>query len=152
MPASLLDRIAGIAADEQDVRVGIDLVRLTVLRAEKDGRRRVAPADVTAAARMVVAPVLRVRAAELSAGERALACRIAERAQEGADMTSGAVFEAAREYFPVGKTTYHERLKRLAETGIVDLVPGTGRGRGRAIRLRYDPGDVAAACSPPDKS
>jgi len=152
MPAPLLDRIASIAAGEQDVRVGIDLVRQAVLQAEKDGRRRVDPVDVTAAARMVVAPVLRTRATELSAGERALLSRIAERSREGADMASGAVFEEVREYLPIGKTTYHEHLKGLAKAGIIDLVPGTGRGRGRAVRLRYDPGDVAAVCRPPDKS
>lgn len=150
MPGPLLDRIARIAAGERDVRVGIDLIRLSALRAEKDGRRRVGPGDVTTAARMVVAPALRTRVTGLSEGERALACWIAERSREGADMASRAVFEAAREYFPIGKTTYHEHLNRLAETGIVDLVPGGGRGR--TVRLRYDVGDVVAACRPPDRT
>ncbi|MDK2989513.1 MAG: archaeal cell division control protein 6 [Methanoculleus sp.] len=147
MPPPLLDRIMGITAGEQDIRVGIDLVRMAVLRAEEDGRRRVDPDDVAAAARAVIAPVLRTRTAGLSAGERALLLWIAKRSLAGADMTSGAVFEEAREYLPFGKTTYHEHLKQLAEAGIVDLVPGTGRGRGREVRLRYDPGDVAAVCA-----
>ncbi|NLM31008.1 MAG: AAA family ATPase [Methanomicrobiales archaeon] len=141
----LLDRIATIAAGEQDVRVGIDLLRAAVQRAEKDGRRRVGPEDVVAAARAITRPSLRTRAADLSAGERALLSRIAERSREGRDMASGAVFEAAREYLPVGKTTYHEHLNVLATAGIVDLVPGVGRGR--AIRLRYDPEDVFAVCN-----
>jgi len=143
----LLDRIAGIAAGEQDVRIGIDLVRAAVHRAEEDGRRRVTHPDVTAAARAVTAPALRARAAGLSASERALACWIAERSHDGA---SGTVFEAAQEYLPVGKTTYHEHLNALANAGIVDLVPRTGRGR--AVRLRYDAGDVAATCKPPDST
>ena len=138
---SLLARITGIAAGEQDVRVGIDLVRLAVLRAEGDGRRQVTAGDVTAAA----------RAAGLSAGERALLSRIAEQSLAGSDMTGGAVFEGIKDYLPVGRTAYHERLKRLAEAGIVDLVPGTGRGRGREVRLRYDPAEVVAICKPPDK-
>jgi cell division control protein 6 len=142
----LLDRIATIAAGEQDVRVGIGLVRLAVLRAEKDGRRRVTPGDVTAAGRAVAAPVVVTRAAGLSDDERVLARLIAERSREGADMTAGAVFEAARGYLPVGRTTCHEHLNGLAKAGIVDLVPGAGRGREREIRLRYDPGDVTAAC------
>ncbi|WP_332450043.1 AAA family ATPase [Methanoculleus sp.] len=150
MPAPLLDRIARIAAEEQDIRVGIDLVRLAALRAEKDGRRRVGSGDVTAAARMVTAPALRTRAARLSEVERELACWIAERSRDGVDMASGAVFEAAQEYFPVGKTTYHEYLNRLAEAGIVDLMPGAGRGR--AVRLRYHAGDVVAACRSPDQT
>jgi cell division control protein 6 len=150
LPKPLLDRIARFAAGEQDVRVGIDLVRQAAHRAEKDGRRRVTHADVTAAARAVTAPALRNRAAGLSAGERALARWIAERSRDGADMASGAVFEAAQEYLPVGKTAYHEHLNALAKAGIVDLVPRTGRGR--EVRLRYDAGDVAAACSSPDRT
>ncbi len=146
---SLLDRIAGIAADEQDIRVGIDLVRLAVLRAEKDGRRRVAPADVTAAAQAVRSPALRARVAGLSAGERALLYRIAELSVAGTDMIGGAVFEEVQDYLPVGKTAYHEHLNGLARAGIVDLVPGAGRGR--EVRLRYDPGEVLAVCKPPDR-
>jgi len=142
---AVLDRIASIAAAEQDVRVGIDLLRGAVIRAEKDGRRRVGPEDVTTAVRAITAPSLRNRAAELSAGERALLSGIAERSREGRDMASGAVFEAAQEYLPVGKTTYHEHLNHLAEIGIVDLVPR--RGKGREVRLRYDPRDVVAVCS-----
>ncbi|MDK2990008.1 MAG: archaeal cell division control protein 6 [Methanoculleus sp.] len=146
---SLLDRIAGIAANEQDVRVGIDLVRLAALRAEKDGRRRVAPADVTAAAQAVRSPALRARVAGLSEGERALLYRIAELSVAGTDMIGGAVFEEVQDYLPVGKTAYHEHLTGLAKAGIVDLVPGAGRGR--EMRLRYDPGEVLAVCKPPDR-
>ena len=41
-------------------------------------------------------------------------------------MIGGGVFEEVKDYLPVGKTTYHEHLKRLARAGIVDLVPGAG--------------------------
>ena len=146
----LLDRIAGIAASERDVRIGIDLVRAAVLRAEKDGRRRVGSDDVTAAARAVTAPALLARAGRLSASERALACWIAKRSHDGADMASGTVFEAAQEYLPVGKTTYHEHLNALTRAGIVDLVPRTGRER--EVQLRYDAGDVVAVCKCPDQT
>jgi cell division control protein 6 len=142
----LLDRIARVAVGEQDIRVGIDLVRTACLRAEGDGRRRVGPGDVAAAARTVTAPVLRTRVAGLSAGEQALACWIAERARQGIEMAAGAVFEAAQDYLPAGRTTCHEHLNGLARAGIVDLVPGPGRGREREVCLRYDPGDVVAAC------
>ena len=150
LPKPLIDRIATIAAGEQDVRVGIELVRQAALRAEKDGRRRVTHADVTAAARAATAPALRARVAGLSEAERALACWVARRSPEGADMASGAVFEAAQEYLPVGKTTYHEHLNALARAGIVDLVPRTGRGR--EVRLRYDAGDVVAVCRSPNRT
>lgn len=57
----------------------------------------------------------------LPEGERALLSRIAEMSVAGADMIGGTVFEEVKEYLPVGKTTYHEHLKRLARAG-----PGAG--------------------------
>ena len=143
----LIDRIATIAASEQDIRVGIDLLRGAVQRTEEDGRRRVTPGDLAAAARAVTAPALQAKTARLSDDERALLCRIAETSVEGAGMAVGAVFEAAQDYPAIGRTACHDHLNALAKAGIIDLVPGTGRGRERAIHLRYDPDDVAATCT-----
>ena len=143
----LIDRIATIAASEQDIRVGIDLLRGAVQRTEEDGRRRVTPGDLAAAARAVTAPALQAKTARLSDDERVLLLRIAETSVEGAGMAVGAVFEAAQDYPAIGRTACHEHLNALAKAGIIDLVPGTGRGRERAIRLRYDPDDVAATCT-----
>ena len=143
----LIDRIATIAASEQDIRVGIDLLRGAVQRTEEDGRRRVTPGDLAAAARAVTAPALQAKTARLSDDERVLLLRIAETSVEGAGMAVGAVFEAAQDYPAIGRTACHDHLNALAKAGIIDLVPGTGRGRERAIRLRYDPDDVAATCT-----
>ena len=142
VPAPILDRIARITAREQDIRVGIDLVRSAALRAEKDGRRKVRAGDVTAAARAVTAPALSARLAALSEGERTLLSWIAEQSRDGGDMT--AVFEDAQDYIAVGKTTYHEYLNALAKAGLVDLMPRAGRGQ--TVRLRYDPDEVNKAC------
>ncbi len=146
MPKFVLDRIAGIAADEQDIRVGIDLIREATMRTEKDGRRRVTLDDVEGAALAAIAPAIQARAEGLSAGERALLHRIAEQARDGIDMTSGTIFEATCEYLPIAKSTYHEYLNQIARVGIVDLVAGPGRGRERKIQFRYDPEDVASVC------
>ena len=146
VPAPILDRIARITALEQDIRVGIDLVRVAALRAEKDGRRKVRAGDVTAAARAVTAPVLEARAAGLSAGERTLLSWIAEQSRDGGDMT--AVFEDAQDYIAVGKTAYHEHLTALARAGLIDLVPRAGRGQ--MVRLRYPPDEVNRVCVFPD--
>ena len=75
MPAPLLDRIAGIAADEQDIRVGLDLIGMAVMQAEADGRRRVDAGDVAAAARTVIAPLLQARIAGLSGGSAHFSAR-----------------------------------------------------------------------------
>nr|WP_303716511.1 hypothetical protein [Methanoculleus marisnigri] len=50
-------------------------------------------------------------------------------------------------HLQVGKTNRHKHLKALAKARIVDLVPGTGRGRKRVVRPRYDPDDVTVTCS-----
>ena len=61
------------------------------------------------------------------AGERAFLCRIAEGSRDRGDMVSGMVLEATQEYFPVGKTTYHEHLNALTKAGA---------GRKRGCRLQ----------------
>ena len=147
VPAPILDRIARITAREQDIRVGIDLVRAAALRAEKDGRRKIHAGDVTAAARAVTAPALKARIAGLSTGERALLAWIAEQSPAGGSMT--AVYEDAQDYIAVGKTTYHEHLNALAKAGLIDLVPRPGRGQ--AVFLRYDPDEVNRVCVFPNR-
>ncbi|KUL01127.1 MAG: Cell division control protein 6, partial [Methanoculleus marisnigri] len=77
----------------------------------------------------------------LPEGERALLSRIAEMSVAGADMIGGGVFEEVKDYPPVGKTTYHEHLKRLARAG-----------PGGEVRLRYDPEEVLAVCTGPEES
>ncbi len=150
---STLDLVTDVAAREQDIRVGIELVRIAARRAENAGRSTVTRKDVMDAFRVIIAPALQIQAANLSEGERVLLSRIAELARDtDLDMTAGAVYEAAQEYLPIGKTTYHTRLRRLEEAGVVDLLLRTDRGRTREIVLRYDPDEVLAACSLPGET
>ncbi|WP_292488906.1 ORC1-type DNA replication protein [Methanoculleus sp. 10] len=147
VPKASANLIADLTAKEQDIRVGIDLVRTAAENAEGAGRRTVTRKDVMDASRSIITPTLQKRAADLNEGERALLYRIAEMAQKtDATMTSGAVFEATQEYIPNGVTTYRTRLKRLEEAGLVDLPLRTDRGRTREILLRFAPDQVLAAC------
>ncbi|WP_238320576.1 AAA family ATPase [Methanoculleus bourgensis] len=147
VPKASANLIADLTAKEQDIRVGIDLVRTAAENAEGAGRRTVTRKDVMDASRSIITPTLQKRAADLNEGERALLYRIAEMAQKtDADMTSGAVFEATQEYTSTGATTYRTRLKRLEEAGLVDLPLRTDRGRTREILLRFAPDQVLAAC------
>ena len=147
VPKTNVNLIADLTAKEQDIRVGIDLVRAAAENAEGAGRRTVTRKDVMDASRSIITPTLQKRAADLNEGERVLLYRIAEMAQKtDADMTSGAVFEATQEYTSTGATTYRTRLKRLEEAGLVDLPLRTDRGRTREILLRFAPDQVLAAC------
>ena len=147
MPKANVTLIADLTAREQDIRIGIDLVRVAAENAENAGRRTATRKDVMDASRSIITPTLQKRAADLSEGERTLLYRIAELAQEtGADMTSGAIYEATQEYIPTGETTYRTRLRRLEEAGLIDLALRTDRGRTREVLLRFAPEQVLAAC------
>ena len=144
VPAPVLDLVAGMAAGEQDIRVGIALLRQACLQAEGDGRRRVTRKDVMGVVAGVGSPALAARTAALSEGERTLLYRLAEQSLSGGEMMAGAVFEEVQDYLAVGKTTYHARLRRLADAGIVDLLQ---TGKGYKVLLRYAPDEVFAACA-----
>jgi len=147
MPKANVTLIADLTAREQDIRIGIDLVRVAAENAENAGRRTATRKDVMDASRSIITPTLQKRAADLSEGERTLLYRIAELAQNtGADMTSGAIYEATQEYIPTGETTYRTRLRRLEEAGLIDLALRTDRGRTREVLLRFAPEQVLAAC------
>ena len=144
VPATVLDLVVEMTAGEQDVRVGIALLRQACLQAEGDSRRRVTRKDVMDVVAGVGSPALAARTTGLSSGERALLYRIAEQSLSGAEMMAGAVFEEVQDYLAVGKTTYHARLRRLADAGIIDLLH---TGKGYEVFLRYAPDEVFAACA-----
>jgi archaeal cell division control protein 6 len=106
-----LDLVVEITGTEQNIRTGIGLFRKAAERAEREGRQTVTRADVMAASSSVPASSLQTRTAGLRESERRLLYRIATLSQgEGADMRSGAVFEAVQDYLPMGKTAYRSRL------------------------------------------
>lgn len=144
VPVTVLDRVAQIAATEQDIRVGLTIIRMAVSQAGEKGRRRVRLADVESIT--TKSPILETRARSLSPAELDLLYHLAGRAWVGQDMMSGSVFEEVQGYLDIGRSTYHEYLKTLSDASIIDLVPGPGRGREREIRFRYDPEDVTSFC------
>jgi len=146
MPPAVIDLAAGMAGDAGDIRLGIALIKAAVLRAEVDGRRRVEKEDLISVAPGIRSPALEVRVAALAPGERALLYGLAERSLSGEEMLSGTVFEEMRDYIAVGKTTYYNRLRRLAAAGIVDLLRGAGGQQ--VVVLRYNPEDLLAASAP----
>ncbi|HNT09047.1 MAG TPA: AAA family ATPase [Methanoculleus sp.] len=144
MPTGILDLVSRLTADARDIRVGIDLIRTAVARTEADGRRRVTREDVMCVASGVNSPVLAARTAALSPGERSFLYHLAERSLAGDDMMAGAVYEEMQDYVAAGKTTCHNRLQRLADAGIIDLI---STGKGHEVLLRYPPGEIFAACA-----
>lgn len=116
------------SAGADDIRVGIDLVRDVAMRAEGEGRRRVDRKDVMAAASVPGSSAFAVRVAALSAGERVLLYRIAERSLSGDTMMAGAIFEEAQDYLATGRRENidHPRVE-VIEGRTTDLPPRRGR-------------------------
>jgi cell division control protein 6 len=137
---------ATIAVREQDIRAGIDIVRLAAGRAEKDARKTVTREDVLEASRSVVSPTLHARAGRLRESERELLCRLSEIGRSGEVLTAGNAFRSVREGMRIGYTTFHEKLRMFEAEGLLDLRICTERGRTREIRLRFDPEEMIAAC------
>jgi len=115
--------------------------------AERGGPRAVTRDGSPAVSGSATVASIRALAAALTGGERALLYRIAMLSQEeDADMTSGAVFEAAQNYLPMTKTTYQNRLRCLKRAGIVSTSARSKQGKGSEILLRFDPEEVMCAC------
>jgi cell division control protein 6 len=131
-----LDRVAELAAETGDLRVGIDLLRRAGLNAELRGSTTVETEDVEDAYEKSKHVHLSRRLGELSASERALVRTIAAHDGERA----GAVYEAFHEHTDLGYTRYSELVNKLERVGLIETAYTAveGRGRSRELALAYD--------------
>ncbi|HOT03973.1 MAG TPA: ORC1-type DNA replication protein [Methanolinea sp.] len=130
-----------------DLRVGIDLIRRSVLNAEKEARQTVVPGDVEAAYELSRYIHLAASVRALNDDEKKLLRQIASYSlDEDRMMTSGAVFNAVREEVPMGYTVFYERLRKFDQMRLINLSHRRMGGRTREISLRYDAEKVAEEC------
>jgi cell division control protein 6 len=130
-----------------DLRVGIDLIRRSVLNAEKHARQSVVEGDVDAAYEISRYIHLQSSVRTLSQDEKRLLRQIARYSiDEERMMTSGAVFNAVREDVPMGYTAFYERLRKFDQLRLINLYNRRIGGRTREISLRYDAEKVAEEC------
>jgi cell division control protein 6 len=131
-----LDRVAELTADSGDLRVGIDLLRRSGLRAEMRGSKRINVEDVEAAYDKSKYVHLSRSLRGLSDSERALVEVLAEHSGEQA----GVVYEAFHDRTDLGYTRYSEIVNKLDQLGLIETeyADVEGRGRSRSISLAYD--------------
>ncbi|OPY45592.1 MAG: ORC1-type DNA replication protein 2 [Methanoregulaceae archaeon PtaU1.Bin222] len=130
-----------------DLRVGIDLIRRSVLNAEKHARQSVIASDVNAAYDVSRYIHLAASVRALSGDEKRLLRHIASYStDEEQMMTSGAVFNAVREEVPMGYTVFYERLRKFDQMRLINFQNHRRGGRTREISLLYDAEKVAEEC------
>ena len=122
-----------------DMRVGLDLVKRSVMVAERAGMDVVTTEHVGASFDSAMNAPLDATIQALCTDERKLYGHIAGRTLDsGADLTTGAVFESLKEYMPISYTAFYEKLRKLDEMRLIELISLKGRGTTREIALRYD--------------
>jgi cell division control protein 6 len=145
-PGVLSPEVLGLVVDRTmkagDLRVGIDLLKRAGISAEKDGRRKINRDDVgrasVASSLVHLDAVLRT----LKGEERELLRLFAEADAAGTEITSREFYDQIRELLPLGYTRFYEIVTKFETMRLVDIHYRTGRGRSRAIVLRYDPESI----------
>lgn len=146
VPSAALDAVAEETVRYGDLRVGLQIVKEAVLRAERAGRSAVTSGDVRVAAGCVRQTALAVAVQALAQGEEAVLAVLARMAAQGEETTSGLVYEAVSAVTPMSYSTFYERVRRLEEAGLV-LTRQQKKGQGRTREIRVADG-VAEALAP----
>jgi cell division control protein 6 len=147
VPDPLFDLIVEQAMRSGDLRVGLDLVKQTVMRAEQDGRTAIVEEDVLAAYEISQYVHLSCSVRSLSRDERSMLYEIADMAcSTESYLTSVAVFESVTEAMGMSYTGFYEKLRKLDQMRLVELSHLNSGGRTREIALRYDPEKVKEVC------
>ena len=141
----MLDLIVLKTQKAADLRVGLDLLKRSVMKAERAARSSVVREDIVYAygdARIIR---LRETVRVLSEKERSLLLIIADFTDYPV-VTSGMVYARLSELEKVSYTTFYERLKTLSNLGLVELKVRQAKGRTSEITLRYPAADVKRIC------
>lgn len=130
-----------------DLRVGIDLIRRSVLNAEGRGRAAIVEDDVEKAFEISRNVHLSTSVRTLNSDEKRMLQQIAVYSQEEERiMTSGAVYDSVRETVPMGYTVFFERLRKFDQLRLINLYSRRAGGHTREITLRYDVEKVVEEC------
>jgi archaeal cell division control protein 6 len=147
IPAPVFDLVVSHTLRSGDIRVGLDLVKRSVMAAERAGRTVVEPGDVESSFEFSKLFHLSSSVRALGGEERRLLGHIAGMAlSSDRCVTTAAVYESASTYMPQSYSAFFEKLRRLDDMRLIELSYLHGRGRRKEIALRYDAGKVAEEC------
>jgi cell division control protein 6 len=138
----LLDRIIDRTMKCGDIRIGLDLIKRSVMNAEKAARMNVTNEDVTqaftASRDLRLAELISV----LSTDEANVLFQLAEMTTDVDVITTKSVHTSLGEK-AIGYTRYVQIIEKLDHLRLVTLAyQNIGTGRTRIISLRYDPKQI----------
>ncbi|MEI7434235.1 MAG: ORC1-type DNA replication protein [Methanomicrobiales archaeon] len=131
-----------------DMRVGLDLVKRSVMAAERDGRSSVTEEDIKASFKVsrYVHMMAAIRA--LSTEERELLGHIAALSLEiGKIDTMMVVFNYVNLSMKISISGLFEKLRKFDDMRLIEFCQMAGNGRTKGIALRYAAVKVAEACA-----
>ncbi len=141
VPDDVLNMVIDLVEESSDLRVGIDLLRKTALRAEIGARKYIAADDVVHSYEKSRLVHLTYSIHSLREEERDLLKLIAE---QEAKIKAGDLYKKFNEETHLGYTRFYDIISKLDSIRLINTdFTGRGtRGRTREIQLRYEPEDV----------
>ena len=145
--SGMLDEITRKTERAGDLRVGLDLLKRSVLGAMREGRSSVLREDILLAYGDARLLHLKKTVQELSEEERAILLlihRMAER--DGGGLISGELYGCLIEEEEISYPAFMNRLATLAELGLVDLWIRHAKGKMDVIMPGYSREEVEGIC------
>ena len=144
----VLDLITSLTMEAGDLRVGINLLKRSVIHAEGSARTVVRKEDVLNSFQNARAACLPDLVRNLKHDDRQLLSHIAVMKQEDTAgvISSGSLFESFANTTGISYTAFYNRLSRLADLRLIDLSRLPVRGNTREVVLRYDPAKMIELC------
>lgn len=148
IPPGILDHITALTMEGGDLRVGIDLLKHSVLTAERDARTVVVEEDVRAAFETVRGAHITHLIGALRPDQERLLSHIIQMKQERptASLTSRTLYESFKGTRDISYTAFRNWLRRLSELRLIDIRQRAAIGNAHEIELRFDPGLMNEMC------
>jgi cell division control protein 6 len=143
--SEMLDLIVLRTQKAADLRVGLDLLKRSVMKAERAARSTVVREDIVYAYGDASLVRLKETVRVLSEKERCILRVIAD-LRSYPVVTSGMVFARVQDLQAVSYTSFYERVKTLSNLGLIELTIRQAKGRTSEIRLRYEAEEVEKVC------
>lgn len=146
--SDVLDQIVRKTEKTGDLRIGLDLLKRSILRAMREGRGSVLREDILLAYGEFRLLHLAEMIQRLSEEERALLLLLIRTLTNtgGEALTSGEMYGYLIEEEEISYPVFWDRLETLAEIGLIDLRIRQSKGRTDVITPRYSREEVEGIC------
>lgn len=137
MTEEAFQRVVDLTNESGDLRLGIHLLKLSGIEAERRGSRKVEVQDVDNAYGKSRTVFLRKNIGALNELER----RLLEIIYTSQELQTGELYELFSGKHKIGYTRFYEMIEKLENLRLIDLVyaPTGKKGRTRIVMKRYNP-------------